>query len=68
VAFYSRSRPRLFLRITIDIEIAVANGRIIRLITFGIGLAITFVIDTAIGMVDHNQAFAFLNNNGNGHK
>jgi uncharacterized membrane protein len=28
------------------------------LVTFGIGLAITFVIGTAIGMVDHNQAFA----------
>jgi hypothetical protein len=30
-----------------------------KLVTFGIGLAITFVIGTAIGMVDHNQAFAF---------
>jgi hypothetical protein len=29
-----------------------------KLVTFGIGLAITFVIGTAIGMVDHNQAFA----------
>jgi hypothetical protein len=29
-----------------------------RLVTFGIGLAITFVIGTAIGMVDHQQAFA----------
>jgi hypothetical protein len=29
-----------------------------KLLTFGIGLAITFVIGTAIGMVDHNQAFA----------
>jgi hypothetical protein len=27
-------------------------------VTFGIGLAITLVIGTAIGMVDHNQAFA----------
>lgn len=25
---------------------------------FGIGLAITFVVGTAIGMVEHNQAFA----------
>jgi hypothetical protein len=29
-----------------------------KLVTFGIGLAITFVIGTAIGMVDHNLAFA----------
>jgi hypothetical protein len=29
-----------------------------KLVTFGIGLAITFVIGTAIGMLDHNQAFA----------
>jgi hypothetical protein len=29
-----------------------------RLVTFGIGLGITFVIGTAIGMVEHNQAFA----------
>ncbi len=28
-----------------------------KLVTFGIGLAITFVVGTAIGMVDH-QAFA----------
>ena len=38
-----------------------------KLVTFGIGLAITFVVGTAIGMVDHNQAFGVLNNNGNGH-
>jgi uncharacterized membrane protein len=38
-----------------------------KLVTFGIGLVITFVIGTAIGMVEHNQAFGFLNNNGNGH-
>jgi hypothetical protein len=38
-----------------------------KLAMFGIGLAITFVIGTAIGMVEHNQAFGFLNNNGNGH-
>lgn len=41
-----------------------------KLLTFGIGLAITFVIGTAIGMVDHNQAFAFTgggnSNGGNG--
>jgi len=29
-----------------------------RLVTFGIGLAITFVIGTAIGLVDHNLVFA----------
>jgi hypothetical protein len=29
-----------------------------KLVTLGIGLAITFVIGTAIGMLDHNQAFA----------
>jgi hypothetical protein len=29
-----------------------------KLVTFGIGLAITFVIGTAIGMVDHLQVFA----------
>ena len=29
-----------------------------KLVTFGIGLAITFVIGTAIGMVDHQQVFA----------
>lgn len=29
-----------------------------KLVTFGIGLAITFAIGTAIGMFDHKQAFA----------
>jgi len=30
-----------------------------KLVTFGIGLTITFVVGTAIGMVDHNHmAFA----------
>jgi hypothetical protein len=29
-----------------------------KLLTFDIGLAITFVIGAAIGMADHNQAFA----------
>jgi hypothetical protein len=29
-----------------------------KLLTFGIGLAITFVIGATIGMADHNQAFA----------
>jgi quinol-cytochrome oxidoreductase complex cytochrome b subunit len=38
-----------------------------KLVTFGIGLVITFVIGTAIGMVEHNQALGFLNNNENGH-
>jgi len=31
---------------------------------FGIGLGITFVIDTAIGMLDHQQVFATNTNNG----
>jgi hypothetical protein len=29
-----------------------------KLVMFGIGLGITFVVGTAIGMVEHNQAFA----------
>ena len=29
-----------------------------KLVTFGIGLAITFVVGTAIGLVDHNLVFA----------
>lgn len=29
-----------------------------KLVTFGIGVAITFIVGTAIGAVDHNQAFA----------
>jgi len=29
-----------------------------KLVTLGVGLAVTFVVGTAIGMVDHNQAFA----------
>jgi hypothetical protein len=32
-----------------------------KLVTFGIGLAITFVIGTAIGMVDHQQVLAVRN-------
>ena len=32
-----------------------------KLVTFGFGFAITFAIGTAIGMFDHNQAFAFNN-------
>lgn len=40
-----------------------------KLVTFGIGLAVTFAIGTAIGMLDHNQAFAATatntNNGGN---
>jgi uncharacterized membrane protein len=36
-----------------------------KLVTFGIGLAITFVIGTAIGMVEHNQAFANVRADGN---
>jgi uncharacterized membrane protein len=34
-----------------------------RLVTFGIGLTITFVVGTAIGMVDHNQVFAIHQSN-----
>jgi hypothetical protein len=37
-----------------------------KLLTFDIGLAITFVIGAAIGMADHNKAFAIANGNGNG--
>jgi len=37
-----------------------------KLVTFGIGLAITFVIGTVIGMVDHNQAFAISVSGGGG--
>lgn len=33
-----------------------------RLVTFGIGLAITFTIGIAIGMVDHNSVFAWRSN------
>jgi hypothetical protein len=29
-----------------------------KLVMFGIGLGITFVVGTTIGMVEHNQAFA----------
>jgi hypothetical protein len=36
-----------------------------KLVTFGIGLAITMAVGTAIGMVDHNQAFAANVNFGN---
>jgi len=35
-----------------------------RLVTLGIGLGITFVIGIAIGMVDHNQAFAHSSSHG----
>jgi hypothetical protein len=31
-----------------------------KLVIFGIGLGITFVIGTAIGMVNNNQVFAYL--------
>ena len=34
-----------------------------RLVTFGIGLAITFIVGTSIGMVDHNQVFAIHQHN-----
>jgi hypothetical protein len=42
-----------------------------KLVTMGIGLAVTFVVGTAIGMVDHNNlayatACASCNHNGNG--
>jgi hypothetical protein len=36
-----------------------------KFVTFGIGLAITFVIGAAIGMVDHSQAFAANGDHGN---
>jgi hypothetical protein len=36
-----------------------------KLVTFGIGLAVTFAIGLAIGMVDHNQAFAVQQSNTN---
>ena len=29
-----------------------------KLVTLGIGLAVTFIIGTAIGSLDHNQIFA----------
>ena len=32
-----------------------------KLVTFGIGLAISFAFGTTIGMLDHNQAFAVNN-------
>jgi hypothetical protein len=36
-----------------------------RFVTFGIGLAITFVVGAAIGMIDHhNLAYATNTNNG----
>jgi hypothetical protein len=37
-----------------------------KLVTLGIGLAVTFVIGTAIGIVDHNQAFAHSTVTGSG--
>ena len=33
-----------------------------KLVTFAIGFAVTLAIGTAIGIVDHNQAFAFSRN------
>jgi hypothetical protein len=36
-----------------------------KLVTLGIGLAVTFVVGTAIGMVDHNQMAAFAHTNTN---
>ncbi len=36
-----------------------------RLVTLGIGLAVTFVIGTAMGLVDHSLAFASALNFGN---
>jgi hypothetical protein len=35
-----------------------------KLVTFGIGLMITFAFGTAIGLSDHNQAFAVSNQTG----
>jgi hypothetical protein len=37
-----------------------------KLVTFGIGLAITFVVGTVIGMIDHNQAFGSQSSGGGG--
>jgi uncharacterized membrane protein len=37
-----------------------------KLVTFGIGLAITFVIGTAIGMLDHQQVFAVIAHDNSG--
>lgn len=42
------------------INIVVAPTKIV---TFGIGLAITFVMATALGVVDHQQVFAQTNTN-----
>ena len=36
-----------------------------KLVTLGIGLVITFVVETAIGMVDHQQINALQGNDGN---
>jgi hypothetical protein len=35
-----------------------------KLMTFGIGLAITFSIATVVGILDHNQAFAVASEGG----
>jgi hypothetical protein len=35
-----------------------------KIVTFGIGLAITFVIGTAIGLVDHSSVYAATNAHG----
>ncbi|MDQ6722749.1 MAG: hypothetical protein M3Z01_00575 [Thermoproteota archaeon] len=37
-----------------------------KLVTFGIGFAITFVVGIAIGLVDHNQAYAVGTNTNTG--
>jgi uncharacterized membrane protein len=39
-----------------------------KLVTFGIGLGITFVIGTAIGLVDHQQAFASISQRNHQHQ
>ena len=39
-----------------------------KLVTLGIGLAITFVVGTAIGMLDHNQVFASISQRNHQHQ
>jgi len=45
----------------IDIGVICINPK---LVTFGIGLAVTFVVGAAMGMLDHNQGFAVASEGG----
>jgi hypothetical protein len=47
-------------RITLSLKNKIMNitSRHPKLLTFGIGLGITFAIGIALGFVDHSQAFA----------